>query len=47
MLDTVVDPVLTWDDKTKDTTKVRDIRASRVLWRSQAKQCEAIHNTYR
>lgn len=43
----IVDPVLSFTELTTLEQKVKDIRASRVLWRDRAKQQEVLLDSYR
>jgi hypothetical protein len=43
----VVDPVLSFTDSVTIEQKIKDLRASRVLWRERAKQQEVLLDSYR
>lgn len=43
----IVDPVLSFTPLTSIDQKVKDLRASRVIWRERAKQQEVLLDSYR
>ena len=47
IFETINDPVLKFTTQMSIEDKIKDLRASRVLWRDRAKQQEIILNSYR